>query len=338
MAPTLESSLENRLDFINEQQLPAVVRAAEHESLFELLDAAAPQLAAIQRRFGAILFRGFALRNAEDFHAAAALCFAGALRPYLGGISPRGQIISGVYESTRIPSYLRINLHNEMSYLPDPPRALAFFCEIEPNLGGETPLADSRVIYERIPGPIRARVETHGVRYYRHLYGPRWYSPTRAVGRILKLHASWSAAFSTDSPSQVEQLCRKQAATVRWNWEESALITNTLPAVRKHPETGEKVWFNHVSTFLATPRTAGLARWLLYHAGFPSPLSRPFHATLGNGEPFRLAELDSINHAMDSATVMFRWQRGDLLLVDNLLVAHGRMPFRGNRRILVAIH
>jgi alpha-ketoglutarate-dependent taurine dioxygenase len=338
MARTLDLTLENRLDFFNEQQLPAVVRAAERESLLELLEGAAPQLAAIQRRFGAILFRGFGLRSAEDFHAAAACCFRGAFRLYLGGVSPRGQITSGVYQSTRIPAYLRITLHNEMSYLPDPPRALAFFCMVEPSQGGETPLGDSRAIYQRIPAPIRARFETHGVRYHRHLYGPRWYSPTRAVSRILELHASWTAAFSTNDRSQVERVCAEQDATVRWNWEESALITNTLPGVREHPETGEKVWFNHVSTFVATPRTAGLARWLLYHAGFPSPRSRPFHATLGNGDPFRLAELDCINRALDSATVKFRWQRGDLLLVDNFLVAHGRMPFRGERRILVAIH
>ena len=338
MASLPTPCLENRLTFFNDLKLPAVLTAAPGETLAGTLAGAARELAEVKLRYGAILFRGFGLRGAEDFHAAAARCFAGTLRPYLGGVSPRAQIRSGVYESTRIPSYLRITLHNEMSYLPDPPRALAFFCQVEPSQGGETPLADSRAIYQRIPAPIRARFETHGVRYHRHLYGPRWYSPTRAVSRILELHASWATAFSTNDRSQVERVCAQQDATVRWNWEESALITNTLPGVREHPETGEKVWFNHVSTFVATPRTAGLARWLLYHAGFPSPRSRPFHATLGNGDPFRLAELDCINDAIDSATVKFRWQRGDLLLVDNYLVAHGRMPFRGERRILVAIH
>jgi alpha-ketoglutarate-dependent taurine dioxygenase len=338
MAASLESSLENRLDFFNEQKLPAVITATKGESLLELLTNLAPELAAIERRYGAILFRGFDLRTAEDFHAAADRCFSGALRQYLGGVSPRGQIISGVYESTRIPAHLRITLHHEMSYLPHPPRALAFFCEVEPSQGGETPLADSRVIYQRIPAPIRDRFEMHGVRYHRHLYGPRRNPVTRALCRIIELHTSWMEAFSTNDRSQVERVCAEQGATVRWNWEQSALITNTLPAVRERPETGEKLWFNHVSTFLATPRSTGLARWLLYHAAFPSPHRRPFHATLGNGDPIRLAELNGINDAIESATVKFRWQRGDLLLVDNFLVAHGRMPFRGPRRILVAIH
>jgi len=338
MASTLESSLKHRLSFFNEQELPAAITATNGESLLELLTGEAQELAAIQLRYGAILFRGFGLRTAEDFRAAADRFFDGALPQYLGGVSPRGQIMSGVYESTRYPSHMRIPQHNEMSYLPDPPRALAFFCQVEPSHGGETPLADSRVIYERIPATIRARFETHGVRYHRHLYGPRWYSPTRAVNRIQELHRSWMAAFSTNDRSQVERVCAEQGAAVRWNWEESALITNTLPAVREHPRTGEKLWFNQASTFVVTPRSAGFARWLLYHAGFPSPYSRPFHATLGNGDSLRSAELNSINNAIDSATVKFRWQRGDLLLVDNFLVAHGRMPFRGDRRILVAIH
>jgi len=334
----LESSLENRLTFLNTQKLPPVIMAAKGESLLELLASAALELAAIERRFGAILFRGFGLRTPEDFHAAADSCFSGALRPYLGGISPRGQVMSGVYESTRYPSHLRIPQHNEMSYLPDPPRALAFFCEVEPGRGGETPLADSRSIYQCIPQPILARFEMHGIRYHRHLYGPRRNPVTSALSRIIELHTSWMEAFSTDDRSQVERVCAEQGATVRWNFEESALITNTLPAVREHPETGEKLWFNQASTFVSTPRSTGLARWLLYHAAFPSPYRRPFHATLGNGDPIRIADLNAINGAIDSATVKFLWQRGDFLLVDNFLITHGRMPFRGERRILVAIH
>jgi alpha-ketoglutarate-dependent taurine dioxygenase len=31
------------------------------------------------------------------------------------------------------------------------------------------------------------------------------------------------------------------------------------------------------------------------------------------------------------------WQVGDVLLIDNVAVAHGRRPFTGDRRILVAM-
>jgi alpha-ketoglutarate-dependent taurine dioxygenase len=35
--------------------------------------------------------------------------------------------------------------------------------------------------------------------------------------------------------------------------------------------------------------------------------------------------------------VTFRWEKGDLLLVDNLRFGHGRLPFRGERKILAAL-
>jgi hypothetical protein len=54
--------IENRLAF-NEQRLPAVIAAAQGESLQELLTSASGELRAIQLRYGAILFRGFALNR-----------------------------------------------------------------------------------------------------------------------------------------------------------------------------------------------------------------------------------------------------------------------------------
>jgi hypothetical protein len=260
------------------------------------------------------------------------------MRDYVGGVSPRGQVMSGVYESTRFPAHLRIPQHNEMSYLPDPPRELAFFCEIEPQHGGETPLADSRTIYDQIPAEIRDLLGKAGISYHRYLNGRHMTLNHRNRHRIAKLHTSWMAAFSTDDPKVVERACAENDSTVKWDREEGAKINNILSAFRHHPDTGEMLWFNQIATFLSSPRSTGLLRWLLYQSAFPDPFLRPFHATLGDGRRITIPQLNGIHWAIDNATVRFRWQRGDLLLVDNFLVTHGRMPYRGNRRILVSIH
>ena len=315
-----------------------MITPAAGESLPSLLTGARDALTAIRRKYGAILFRGFGLRTAEDFHAAADISFDNELRSYIGGVSPRGQVMAGVYESTRFPAHLRIPQHNEMAYLPDPPRDLAFFCEIEPQHGGETPLADSRVIYELVPAEVRDVFENAGISYHRYLNGPRMSLNHRNRHRIAKLNTSWREAFATDDRGTVERCCAESGGTVRWDREEGAKINNVLAAIRKHPDTGELLWFNQVATFLSSPRSTGFLRWLLYQTAFPDPYMRPFHATLGDGHRITVRQLNSIHHAIDSATVRFRWQRGDFLLVDNFLVTHGRMPYRGDRRILVAIH
>jgi alpha-ketoglutarate-dependent taurine dioxygenase len=329
--------IDERLTFLNEMQLPAVITAIHGEPLVELLAARREPLAAILRHYGAILFRGFGLRTAEEFQAAAAECFGDVLRPYVGGISPRAKVTAGVYESTRFPNYLRIPQHNEMSYLPDSPRTLAFFCEVAPGNGGETTLADSRIVYERIPADIRERFEQAGIRYSRYLYGPRWNPLNRLFNLISELHTSWMEAFATGDRAVVERVCADQGGSVHWDWEQGARITNDLPPARLHPQTGEKVWFNQAASFLATPQSTGLPRWLLYTAAHPFPHRRPFHATLANGDPISHSQVSRINAAIESATVRFPWQRGDFLLVDNYLVSHGRMPFKGDRRILVAM-
>ena len=44
-----------------------------------------------------------------------------------------------------------------------------------------------------------------------------------------------------------------------------------------------------------------------------------------------------LREAYRRETVSFPWQKGDLLMLDNMLVAHGRAPFSGPRQILVGM-
>ena len=63
----------------------------------------------------------------------------------------------------------------------------------------------------------------------------------------------------------------------------------------------------------------------------------PRNALYGDGAPIADAELDAVRAAIRSSTVSFPWQRGDILILDNMLVAHGRHAFSGERRIVVAM-
>ena len=48
-------------------------------------------------------------------------------------------------------------------------------------------------------------------------------------------------------------------------------------------------------------------------------------------------ELREIGRVYEACAVRFAWQKGDVVMLDNMLVAHARDPFEGERKICVAM-
>jgi hypothetical protein len=63
----------------------------------------------------------------------------------------------------------------------------------------------------------------------------------------------------------------------------------------------------------------------------------PRNACYGDGSAIEDEALEEIRAAYDRETVVFPWQPRDVLLLDNMLAAHGRRPYRGTRKIVVGI-
>ena len=63
----------------------------------------------------------------------------------------------------------------------------------------------------------------------------------------------------------------------------------------------------------------------------------PANTYYGDGSPIEPEVLDEIRDAYGSATVSSAWRRGDILLLDNMLTAHSRTPYVGERKILVGM-
>jgi alpha-ketoglutarate-dependent taurine dioxygenase len=268
---------------------------------------------------GGLLFRGFNIRSVGEFEVLIErVC--GSLQEYCYRSTPRTHVSGKIYTSTEYPPGEAIPLHNEQSYSTSWPMRICFFC-IEPAAqGGETPLADSRKVCGRIAPSIIDRFAEKGVMYVRN------------YSRGLDL--SLQDVFQTSDRATLEEYCVRASIDFRWGDNGSLRTQQTCQAVAKHPQTGEMVWFNQAHLFHVSSLQAEVRESLLSSIGQES---LPRNAYYGDGAPIEDSSLAQIRDAYLLETVSFKWQRGDMLMLDNMLIAHGRAPYAGTRRILVGI-
>ena len=276
-------------------------------------------LAARLRQEGALLIRGLDLISSGQFATVAATLFGDEMLEYGNRSTPRTELKGKVYTSTEYPKEESIPQHNENAYSHEWPMKIAFFSLIAAEQGGATPIADSRRVYARIPPAIREKFERKGVRYVRH------YS---SVG------LPWQEVFQTDARDGVDAYCQRHGIRHEWLSEDLLRTEQQCPASARHPHTGAMVWFNQAHLFHVSNHTEENRLALL---GTFNEDRLPRHCYYGDGEALEVEALDIIRAIYEEEKIAFQWQRGDLLLLDNMLYSHGRDPYEGARKVLVAM-
>ncbi|MFY9622109.1 MAG: TauD/TfdA family dioxygenase [Pyrinomonadaceae bacterium] len=272
-------------------------------------------------KHGGILFRNFSLRTPDEFERFIATVSGEALE-YSERSSPRSRVTSSnIYTSTDYPASQSIFVHNENSYKRNFNLKIFFFCETPPIQGGETPIADCRNVYQRISAQVRHRFIEKQWMYVRN-YGDGF-------------GLDWQTAFQTTDKKVVEENGHRNGIKMQWTGDSRLRTCAVLPAVIKHPYTGETVWFNHATFFHISTLELSLREGLL--AGFEKEADLPTNTYYGDGSPIEPETLAELRAAYRQETRSFPWQQGDILMLDNILAAHGRAPYQGARRILVGM-
>lgn len=267
-------------------------------------------------RHGALLFRGFALRTAADFEAAArAVC--PDLHGEYGDLPKEAGL---VYRSTPYPPDQPILFHNEASHTWRWPMKQLFFCQLPSEQGGETPIVDCRRVYERLEGPVRQRFAEKGLMYVRNF--------------VPGLDVPWQEFFHTSDRAAVEGRCRAAGVTCRWRSDGGLHTAEVRPAVAVHPRSGAPVFFNQIQLHHASCLEASLRDSM---KGLFAEDDFPRHVLYGDGRPIDDATVDALRSLYWELARSFTWRKGDLLVLDNMLVAHARNPYAGPRKILVAM-
>jgi len=268
---------------------------------------------------GTVLFRGFDIASPEDFHNAV----EGYGEPgftYADSLSNavRVNLTSRVFTANEAPADVSIYLHHEMAQTPFYPGKLFFSCMIAPETGGATPICRSDIVFEQLAKSepeLVAALRKHGVRYSNTM--PAKDDPNSGQGR------SWRSTLSRDTKEAAETRLNELGYDYVWNADETLRVTSpALPAIRELPDGSESFFNQLIAAF----------------RGWKDSRNDPSKSvTLGNGEPLDVRALQTAIHIADEVSYDLNWQAGDVALLDNYRVMHGRRPFTGKRRVLAAL-
>ena len=270
-------------------------------------------------KHGAVLIRGGCFADVQEFVDITNV-FIPKIARYVEGGTPRTHLKNGTYTSTEFPKELSIFQHNELSYMKEVPEKIIFGCLEPASELGATPICDVRKVLNAIDKDI---IEEFRKRKWKLL---------RNFGT--GLGPDLMQAFGTESIPEIEKYCRKMDIECEVIDEFQVKTVRVRPAISSHKLTNEEVWLNHIAFWHPSSLTQTVREEMLYMLGEEG---MPYNVFWGDGEKISDDIITNIRDAYQQSTIRFDWHKGDVLLMDNLLMSHGREPYEGERTVLVSM-
>ena len=298
----------------NGRTFPTIVNASNHvnwtsREKTDILD--------VLNKNGAVVFRNLGLQTAQEFND---FSKSFGLEPFgegKGTRSPRDHVVDNVYTANNVVVEQSIPIHQDLSHQELFPTVLFFYCHKEPTTGGESPLALSDVVYqkmkEREPEFVRL-LEKEKIRYTSKL--PATTDLNCSIG------SSWQDMFHTSDKAEAEKKAVALGNDYKWLPNDTfMIISKPKPATTVHKITGQPTWFNTINGIRHHKRT--------------DPNTN-HDIIFGNGVELPEKSLAVLEEIIDKETTDVDCRQGDVLLIDNVQAMHGKRAGTGPRKILVS--
>ncbi|KAF2112973.1 hypothetical protein BDV96DRAFT_579507 [Lophiotrema nucula] len=283
---------------------------------------------------GTLLFRGLPIHDANDF-SKFAHAFGYTPHEIIGIVVNRPLLAPNVAPANEAPKEVLIYSHNESPQVPHAPEYIFFYSHKAPSKGGETPISSSLELFHRaqqeIPdfiSELAAKGILSKVTYKVEKQYEGGSTLKQAFGKEVQ-DGDDEATRRRKVEEQIQRYGRSEHTT--WQWSEDGqtlILTHHLPAIRTQPNTNLPTLFT------------GLAAYYKNFISNPTPQSGKRNITqqlYGDGTPIPEKYLAKLAEITEEIRVLHKWQRGDVLVYDNIISQHGRQPWEGEQEDRVVL-
>jgi alpha-ketoglutarate-dependent taurine dioxygenase len=274
-------------------------------------------------KHGTLLFRGLPIHNAEDFSKFA---HAFGYKPHeiIGIVVDRPLLAPNVAPANEAPKEVLIYNHNESPQVPHAPEYIFFYGNRVPAQGGESPISSSLELFNRAQQEIPefiAELAEKGIL-------------SRVTYRVEKQYEGGSTlrqAFGKEIEDDDDQDTQRRKIEIQiarygrgkhttWEWTDDGLVlTHRLPGIRTQPGTNLPTLFTGLAAYWKRTQFDVEARKNVTQQLF------------GDGTPIPEKYLAHLAKITDEIRVLHRWEKGDVLVFDNVIAQHGREPWKGEQ-------
>ncbi|OQV11315.1 hypothetical protein CLAIMM_15170, partial [Cladophialophora immunda] len=125
--------------------------------------------------------------------------------------------------------------------------------------------------------------------------------------------------------AQIARYGRGKNTTWEWIDDDTLVLTHRLPAIRTQPETKLPTLFTGLAAYYKNAQVNQGSRKNIVTQLF------------GDGTLIPEKYLAHLAKITDELRVLHKWQRGDVLVYDNIIAQHGRQPWEGEQEDRVVL-
>lgn len=342
--------------------ITAKQNATDLQSLLDYLKLHQPEVKKTLTNHGAIAIRGYEVKTPEQFQQVGLSIFPNLQNKYPGG-APRQKVAEYVWTASDLPSYIPVDGHTELSYSPsEKPNHILFFGPQVAASGGETPVIDMKLVLSDLPEQLQQKCYDRSfvtklffVNTKKRLFDVRlWKWPWFRYAK------SWRDVFNTEDRDLIEAKCRDVGRQIEWLTNGDLIVSCPMQMIGAHPIAKEIVWTGWQALFhiwgicieawFVANHQKTIRSWLVFFILFSLALVqicreklipsyrkyRYLDVDFEDGTNLSVWDVYQIIKSYWQNAELFDWQEGDILILDNYRMGHGRLPFTGERKVYTA--